>query len=105
MKKEVEKKKFSLTPFSIILILLALLALITHFLPSADFDKNGELVSGSGVVAASLSDFLMAPVNGFAGAVEVCIFVLILGGFLAMVTKTGALETGIKVLVKKLKVE
>ena len=103
MKKEVEKKKFSLTPFSIILILLALLALITHFLPSADFDKNGELVSGSGVVAASLSDFLMAPVNGFAGAVEVCIFVLILGGFLAMVTKTGALETGIKVLVKKLK--
>ena len=103
MKKEVEKKKFSLTPFSIILILLALLALITHFLPSADFDKNGELVSGSGVVAASLSDFLMAPVNGFAGAVEVCIFVLILGGFLAMVTKSGALETGIKVLVKKLK--
>ena len=44
MKKEVEKKKFSLTPFSIILILLALLALITHFLPSADFDKNGEFL-------------------------------------------------------------
>ena len=59
MKKEVEKKKFSLTPFSIILILLALLALITHFLPSADFEKNGELGSGSGVVAASLSDFLI----------------------------------------------
>ena len=34
---------------------------------------------------------------------EVCIFILILGGFLAVVTKTGALENGIAVLVKKMK--
>lgn len=103
MKKNEEKKRFSLTPFSIILVLLALLAIITQFLPAARFDANGDLVDGSGVVAATLSDFFMAPVNGFSDAVEVCIFVLVLGGFLAMVTKTGALETGIKVLVKKLK--
>ena len=45
----------------------------------------------------------MAPILGFENAVDVCIFVLILGGFLAIVTKTGALETGIHVLVKKLK--
>ena len=34
---------------------------------------------------------------------DVCVFVLVLGAFLAVVTKTGALETGIKVLIKKLK--
>ena len=45
----------------------------------------------------------MAPILGFADSIDVCVFVLILGGFLAIVTKTGALETGIHVLVKKLK--
>ena len=52
---------------------------------------------------AKLSDILMAPVNGFSDSMEVCIFILILGGFLAVVTKTGALENGIAVLVKKMK--
>ena len=45
----------------------------------------------------------MSPILGFENAIDVCIFVIILGGFLAIVTKTGALETGIKVLVQKLK--
>ena len=52
---------------------------------------------------AKLSDILMAPVNGFSDSMVVCIFILILGGFLAVVTKTGALENGIAVLVKKMK--
>ena len=33
----------------------------------------------------------------------VCLFVLILGGFLGIVTETGALDAGIAALVKKLK--
>ena len=40
---------------------------------------------------------------GFENAVDVAIFVLILGGFLKIIDKTKALETGIKVLVQKLK--
>ena len=61
------------------------------------------IVDGSGTVGATLSDVLLSPILGFVDAVDVCVFVLILGGFLAIITKTGALETGIKVLVKKLK--
>ena len=61
------------------------------------------IVDGSGTVGAKLSDVLLSPILGFADAVDVCIFVFILGGFLAIVTKTGALETGIKALVNKLK--
>ena len=45
----------------------------------------------------------MAPVRGFADALPVCLFVMILGGFLGMMTETGALDNGIAVLVKKLK--
>ena len=44
----------------------------------------------------------MAPVHGFTDALPVCLFVMILGGFLGIVTETGALDTGIAVLVKKL---
>ena len=45
----------------------------------------------------------MSPILGFQDAMDVCVFVMVLGAFLAVVTKTGALETGIKALIKKLK--
>ena len=85
------KKKTRLSSFSIILLMIIVLGVITHFLPSS-----------SGVKAASLSTVLLAPIQGFGDAIDVCVFVFILGAFLAIVAKTGALETGIKVLVKKL---
>lgn len=59
--------------------------------------------AGSGVVGAELYQVLMSPFNGFADALDVCVFVMILGGFLKVVTKTKALENGIKILVQKLK--
>ncbi|RDY22440.1 YfcC family protein [Romboutsia maritimum] len=37
------------------------------------------------------------------GAIDVALFVLIIGGFLGIVTKTGALDAGVGALVKKLK--
>lgn len=104
-KKETVKKKnlkFGISAFSIILILIILLAILTHFLPSAKF-VGDEIVNGSGVVKATLANVLLSPVEGFADAIDVCIFVFVLGGFLNIVAKTGALETGIKVLVQKLK--
>ena len=97
-----KKFKFTLTSFSIILILIFLLGIISHILPDAKF-VGEQIVDGSGVVGAKLSDILLSPILGFADAVDVGIFILVLGGFLAIVSATGALETGIKVLVKKLK--
>lgn len=87
--KQEPKEKKRLSAFSIIIILLFIVAAVTWFIPE--------------VSNAKLSDILMAPVNGFSDSMEVCIFILILGGFLAVVTKTGALENGIAVLVKKMK--
>lgn len=96
------KNKVMLSAFSIILILIFALGILSYILPIAQF--NGDaIINGSGVVRAKISDILMAPILGFENAIDVCIFVIILGGFLAIVTKTGALETGIKVLVQKLK--
>lgn len=97
-----KKRKGFITAFSIIFILIFLLGAVTYILPAAQF--NGDaIINGTGVARASLPDVLLSPILGFENAIDVCIFVLILGGFLAVVARTKALETGIQVLVKKLK--
>ena len=101
-KTKKKNKKFMLSAFSIILIMTAVLGILSHILPQAKF-VGEEIVNGSGVVGAKLSDVLMSPILGFQDGMDVCVFIMILGAYLAVITKTGALETGIKVLIKKLK--
>ena len=98
-----KKKSRSMpTAFTIILLLLGGLGIISHLLPEALFIGD-NIINGTGVIGATLSQVLMAPILGFENAIDVAIFIMILGGLLAVVNKTGALETGIKVLVQKLK--
>lgn len=94
MTDSAKKKRGMLSSFTILLILLALVAIVTVIVSGMAPDE---------VTAATLPDFFMAPVRGFSDALPVCLFVLILGGFLGMMTETGALDNGIAVLVKKLK--
>ena len=113
MADKVNKKKDPISAFSILLILLVLLAVFSWIVAAATGD-------GSGVTGASLANILTAPIYGFTGApaniiessvdpetfpggaLEVCFFVMILGGFLGIMTKTGALDAGISTLVRKL---
>lgn len=97
-----KKTKVMLSSFSIILILIFGLGILSHVLPDAQF-VGDQIVNGSGTVGAKLSQVLMSPILGFEDAIDVGIFIMMLGGLLAVINKTGALETGIKVLVRKLK--
>ena len=102
------KQKKSLSAYSIIIILLVILALITLVLPKLPEDIVGDMIGenislATGVVPASVATVFMAPFNGFKDAIDVAVFVLLLGGFLGIVTKTGALDAGIATLVRKLK--
>ncbi|MBQ6495436.1 MAG: YfcC family protein [Bacilli bacterium] len=100
-KRKNKKRPTALSAFTIILILTFILAIISHLLPKAVF--SGEvLVNGSGVVGATLSQTLLAPILGFSDAIDICLFVLVLGGFLKVINHTKAIETGIQVLIKKL---
>lgn len=94
MTETAKKKRGMPSSFTILLALLAIVAVITVIVSGT---------SGGAVAAARLSDFCTAPIKGFADALPVCLFVMILGGFLGMMTETGALDNGIAVLVQKLK--
>lgn len=94
MTETAKKKRGMPSSFTILLALLAIVAIITVIVSGT---------SGGEVTAARLSDFCTAPILGFADALPVCLFVMILGGFLGMMTETGALDNGIAVLVQKLK--
>lgn len=94
MTETAKKRRGMPSSFTILLALLAIVAVITVIVSGT---------SGGAVTAARLSDFCTAPILGFADALPVCLFVMILGGFLGMMTETGALDNGIAVLVQKLK--
>lgn len=92
--KAKSRKKRSISSFTILLIILIALAIITVVM---------SLAGVQGVEGATIANVATAPVKGFTDALPVCLFVLILGGFLGIVTETGALDAGIAALVKKLK--
>jgi uncharacterized ion transporter superfamily protein YfcC len=106
------KLKFP-TAYTILFALIAVVAIATHFVPAGKYDRvmSEELgkevpVPGTYHVVESTPqgffDVILAPIAGFydpvsydARAIDVALFVLIIGGFLGVVTKTGAIDAGI----------
>ncbi len=89
LQKKKSKKSFSLpSSYTILIAITALIAIATYFIPDV---KN-----------AKLSDLIMSPINGLNEAIDIALFVLLIGGFLGVTTKTGALDAGIGSIVKKL---
>ena len=89
MTAHTKRKRTSLSAFSILYLILFILAVLTWIIPDV---KN-----------ATLGTVVMASYNGFADAVDVCFFVMVLSGFLNIVNKTGALNAGIAHLVQRFK--
>lgn len=100
-----KKKRRSLNTFVILLVVLLAVSIVTWVASGQTYtgfdEETGEAVEMA-VQGASLSDILMAPLNGWHDAGDVIGFVFCLGIFLSILTATGALETGIQVLVKAL---
>jgi len=109
------------TAYTILFVLIVLMAGLTWVLPAGQYDMvdNEELgrqvpVSGSyhqvDPNPQGITDIFMAPIAGFfdpgsyeARAIDVSLFVLFIGGFLGVVTKTGAIDTGIAKVTSSLK--
>lgn len=91
--KRLRREKHTLSAFSILLIILIVLAIVTMIMAASGV---------TGVTGATIANITTAPILGFADALPVCLFVLVLGGFLGVVGETGALDAGIGSLVRKM---
>ncbi|WP_124058041.1 YfcC family protein [Vaginisenegalia massiliensis] len=111
---EKKKRRFKMpTSYTVLFILIIFLAILTWIIPAGDYDVNeaGQYVAGTyhqvKANQQSLYDVLMAPVIGMVGnektsqAIDVALFILVIGGFLGVVNKTGALDAGIANVIKK----
>lgn len=58
---------------------------------------------GSKLAPAGFLYVLVAPIQGFVNAADLIIFLMIMGGFLAIVTESQALEAGLGRMVKKMR--
>lgn len=108
------KKKFSMpTAYTILVLIIVAMAGLTWILPGGQYDyvdpdaSKLEPIPGTyHAVAASPQGFgavAQAPVEGFKDAVDVALFVIVIGGFLGVVMYTGAIDAGIGRVVEKLK--
>src|SRR4051812_7098525 len=127
--EEPEKKGGLKLPsaYTILFALIVLSAIATWVVPAGVYNLNeaGEPVPGTYHEVAShpariLTDSLTAPLNGLYGienasgninyynsgslfgAVDIAMFILVIGGFLGVTMKTGAIQAGIGSLVQKM---
>ena len=109
-----KKKGFKMpSSYTVLYILIIILAILTWIIPAGEYEKNqsGQLIAGTYKTVQSnpqgIYDIFMAPVYGLignkltTGSIGVAFFILIIGGFLGVITETGALDIGIASVIKK----
>lgn len=123
------KRSFKLpSAYTILFILIVAVAALTYIIPAGRYDYNSD---GSPIPNTYhaveqtpqliIRDSLMAPINGMYGiegddgtispynsgylfgAIDVALFILVIGGFLGVTMKTGAIQLGIGRIVHRLK--
>jgi uncharacterized ion transporter superfamily protein YfcC len=123
------KRGFSLpSAYTILFALIIVVAIATWFIPAGqyDLDENGQPIPGSYHQVEQnpqriIIDSLLAPINGLYGiegedgsidvwntgelfgAIDVALFILVIGGFLGVTMQTGAIQNGIAGIVARFK--
>ncbi|WP_019145855.1 YfcC family protein [Aeromicrobium massiliense] len=123
------RRRFTLpSAYTILFALIVLMAIATWIIPAGEYelDADGAPVPGSyqevdGDSARIVVDSLTAPINGLYGiedaegtisyynegvlfgAIDVALFIIVIGGFLGVTMQTGAIQAGIGRLVSALR--
>jgi uncharacterized ion transporter superfamily protein YfcC len=111
-------KKFKMpTAYTLLFLIIIVIAALTWVIPGGHYDTKVDKateqelpVSGTYQQLPSdeqtpqgLWEILNAPINGFFDAKDIALFVLVIGGFLGVIMKTGAIDAGITRVIRKLK--
>ena len=103
-----EKRKFRMpTAYTILFLLIILVAAATWLIPAGAYDYvDGVPQAGTYHPAdpspQGIGAVLKAAFSGFYDAVDVCVFILMVGGFLGVVMKTGAVDAGVGSIIRHL---
>jgi uncharacterized ion transporter superfamily protein YfcC len=95
------------TAYTILFLLIILVAAATWLIPAGAYDYvDGVPQAGTYHPAdpspQGIGAVLKAAFSGFYDAVDVCVFILMVGGFLGVVMKTGAVDAGVGSIIRHL---
>lgn len=107
--------------YTILFALIVVIAALTWVIPAGQYERIASEALGKELPVAGtytltdanpqgIFDVILAPIAGFydpssysANAIDVALFVLMIGGFIGVVTATGAIDAGIKRAMTRLK--
>lgn len=93
----------------IVFIILAIFALLTWIIPAGEYERivqgGREIIDANSFkyvdsAPQGVFDLLKAPVKGFQSAAQIIAFILLVGGAFAVINKTGAIDAGLRNIVK-----
>lgn len=102
-------KKFKMpTAYAILSGLIVAVAIATWIVPTGQYDYvDGVPVAGSYHAVdpnpQGIGAVLLSPLLGFFDAVDVELFILMVGGFLGIVMETGAINNGVAAVVRRMR--
>lgn len=112
--KPTKKHRFKMpSAFTILFFIIVVLAILTWFIPAGKYatDSAGNIIAHTYHTVSphpqGIWDVFMAMVIGMIGdsktegAIQIALFILVIGGFLGVVNKTGALNNGISAVVRR----
>ena len=98
--------------YTTLFAIIALVAVLTWIVPAGQYeyvDPDAEKlqpIAGTYTAAEKnpqgIWDVLIAPVQGFMEAIDISTYILVMGGYIAVVMSSGAIDVGIKSVIRKL---
>ena len=115
MEKEQKKKKHKLkapNSYVILMMIIAVMAILSWIIPGGAYDyvdPNADKLEPIAGTYHSIESnpqglwaIIMAPISGFMDSVDIILYCLVIGGYLAIVMRSGAFDAAIGHTLKKL---
>ena len=108
------KKKWKIpSSYVIIMAIVVLVAILSWVLPGGAYEYVDPDASTLQPIAGTyhevdsnpqgVASVIMAPISGFMDSVDIILYTLVIGGYLAVVMKTGAIDAAIGATIRRLK--
>ncbi len=110
-----KRRAFKLpSAYTILFLLIAFMAAMTWVIPAGQYDMAMNESLGREVAVAGtykptdsnpqgLLDIMAAPIKGIQDTIDLGLFIMFIGGFLMIITATGAIDSGINAAMNKMK--